>query len=204
MRRALVLAILVCATVGPAHAQWVASPYIDTNVVGDVETGRGGIGVSVGYHPRRLIGFEIDVERHDHFFNDSDVASLVPASGVDLNTDAMLVMADFVAPYCVHSDAAGTWCPYAVAGLGAIRAVFDANVFDPGIDEDYDTSQVNVAFNAGGGVMHRLTNLVGIRVDLRYIHALVDESARSGGYYKDYDFVRVSVGITFGMPGPDH
>jgi hypothetical protein len=34
----------------------------------------------------------------------------------------------------------------------------------------------------------------------RIIHALVDESAHSGGYFKDYDFVRASVGVTFGMP----
>lgn len=194
------LVVLLCAWARPVHAQWVASPYIDSNVIGDVETGRGGIGVSVGYHVRRLIGFELDFEWHDHFFNDADVASLVPASGVDLNTDAMLLMANVVAPYCLHSAAAGTWCPYAAAGLGAIRADFDATVFDPGVQGNYGTDQVNLAFDAGIGVMHRLTRLVGIRVDLRYIHALVDESAHRGGYFKDYDFVRASVGVTFGMP----
>lgn len=203
MTRTLLLAVFVCAWATPAHAQWMASPYIDSNLVGDVETGRGGIGVSVAYHLRRLIGFELDFEWHDHFFNDDDVASLVPASGVDLNTDAMLLMGNFVAPYCVHSAAAGTWCPYGAAGLGAIRAVFDANVFDPSIQDDFDTDQVNLAFNVGGGVMHALTHLVGIRVDVRYFHALVDESAHSGGYFKDYDFVRVAVGVTFGMPGLD-
>ncbi|NVB84828.1 MAG: porin family protein [Kofleriaceae bacterium] len=200
MKRTILLVALLCAWASPVHAQWVASPYIDSNVVGDVETGRGGIGVSVGYHPRRLVGFELDFEWHDHFFNDDDVASLVPASGVDLNTDAMLLMGNFVAPYCVSSAAGGTWCPYGAAGLGVIRADFDANVFDPSVQGDYDTDQVNLAFNVGVGVMHRLTRLVGLRVDLRYIHALVDESAHSGGYFKDYDFVRASVGVTFGTP----
>lgn len=197
--RGLVAAVCMLAAT-PAHAQWVAAPYIDSQVMGDVETGRGGIGASVGYHPRRLIGFELDVEFHDHFFNDDDVAGLVPDHGVDLNTSAMQLMGNVVAPYCVSSPAAGMWCPYGAAGLGAIRAVFDANVFDPSVQGDYSTTQTNLAFNVGAGVMHRLTHLVGIRVDLRYFRALVDESAHSGGYFKDYDFLRVSVGVTFGMP----
>ena len=48
--------------------------------------------------------------------------------------------------------------------------------------------------------MHALTRLVGLRVDLRYLHALVDESARKGGYFKDYGFWRASVGFTIGFP----
>jgi hypothetical protein len=44
-----------------------------------------------------------------------------------------------------------------------------------------------------------LTRHVGIRVDVRYFHAFVDEDARTGGYFKDYDFWRVSFGATFGF-----
>jgi hypothetical protein len=73
-----VIALVIVCAAGPAHAQLVATPYIDTNVAGDVETGRGGIGASVGYYVRGLLGFELDVERHGHFFRDEDVADLVP------------------------------------------------------------------------------------------------------------------------------
>ena len=46
----------------------------------------------------------------------------------------------------------------------------------------------------------RLPSSFGLRLDLRYLHALVDESARTGGYFKDYAFWRVSVGFTIGFP----
>jgi opacity protein-like surface antigen len=82
-----------------------------------------------------------------------------------------------------------------------IHAVFDSTVFRGGAgQDDYDTDQANLAFNVGGGVMHALTDLVGLRVDVRYFRALVDETAGKGGYFKDYDFWRVSVGVTFGFP----
>ena len=50
--------------------------------------------------------------------------------------------------------------------------------------------------------MHRLTRLVGLRVDARYHRALVDEDAAGGGYREDYAFWSVSVGVTFGFPAP--
>ena len=48
--------------------------------------------------------------------------------------------------------------------------------------------------------MHALTQLVGLRAEVRYFHAFVDESSREGGYLKDYGFWRVSFGVTFGFP----
>lgn len=200
-RRCILLTVLVVAGVAaPAQAQVVATPYIDTNVAGDVETGRGGVGASVAYYFRGRLGFELDVERHGHFFKDEDVADLVPAEGVDLDTDATLFMGNVVAPFRIQG-AAGIWCPYGTAGLGVIHAVFDSTVFRGGADQGaYDTHQNDLAFNVGGGVMHALTDLVGIRVDARYFHALVDENAGKGGYFKDYGFWRVSVGVTLGFP----
>ena len=70
----------------------------------------------------------------------------------------------------------------------------------PGADGGFSKSQANLAVNAGAGVMHALTRLVGVRVDARYLHAFVDESATAGGYFKDYGFWRVSAGVTFGFP----
>lgn len=197
----LVLGMLVIAsTAAPAPAQVMATPHLDFNVAGDVETTRGGVGVSVGYYFRGLVGVELDLERYSHFFKDADVAGLVP-DGVDLNTDAILAMGNVVVPYRIRGAAAGIWCPYAVAGLGLIQSVFDAaGGLGPDTGQDYDTDQTNLAFNVGGGVMHALTDLVGLRVDVRYVRALVDEDAGTGGYFKDYDFWRVSVGVTVGLP----
>jgi opacity protein-like surface antigen len=179
----------------PAHAQVVVTPYIDTNVAGEVETARGGVGVSLGYYLRGRIGLELDAELHPHFFRDADVAHLA-GDGVDLDTRATILTANLVAPYCVRR--AGIWCPYAVAGLGMVRTTFESfSVMGGGGATD---THDDLAFDAGLGVMHALTDLVGLRVDARYIHTFVDDTATAGGFGEDFAWWRVSVGITVSFP----
>jgi hypothetical protein len=187
------IVVVVIAAAAPAQGQVVVSPHLDAKVAGDVETERGGVGLSVGYYLRgRLgLGVELDAAWHGHFFRDEDVADLVP-DGVDLNTDALLVAGNLV--LAVPIPRAPIWRPYATAGVGVTHAVFDAR----GADE-YDTDQDDITINAGVGVMHRLNWLLGLRVDARYYRAFADEDG-GGGYREDYDFWRISVGITFGFP----
>ena len=61
-------------------------------------------------------------------------------------------------------------------------------------NKEYDTDEDNLTFSAGVGMMHQLTRLLGLRADLRYYHAFVDEHASHGGYFEDYNFWAVSVG----------
>jgi hypothetical protein len=193
--RAMLVVLFVVAAPATARAQWLATGYIDNNVAGNVQSGRLGAGVSAGYYLRGQVGLELDAELHGHFFRDQDVAALVPP-GVDLNTRAALASANIVVPYCVYG-AAGTWCPYATAGVGIIHAMFEGIAHAPGTS-NLDRAQTNLAWNVGVGVMHALTRWAGFRVDARYLHALVDESSTSGGYFKDYGYCRLSVGVTFG------
>jgi opacity protein-like surface antigen len=196
LRAATLLAAIFGATT--AQAQVVATPYFDSNIAGDVEIGRGGVGASLGYYWRRL-GLELDLERHPHFFKDEDVATLVSAEGIDLNTSATLAFVNAVVPYRIEGRA-GIWCPYLAVGLGVIRAEFDSTALRPAAGQNTTITQDNLSFAVGGGVMHALTRFVGLRVDLRYLHALVDESAHTGGYFKDYGFWRASFGFTIGFP----
>lgn len=194
------VALALVAVAGPAHAQLVVSPHLDAKIAGDVETERGGVGLSVGYVlPHRLgpglgLGLELDATWHGHFFRDEDLTDLVP-EGVDLNTDALVLTGNLVIPLRIAR--APIWVPYATAGLGMTHAIFDAR----GADE-HDRTQNDLTVNAGAGVMHRLTRLVGLRVDARYHRALVDEEASGGGYLEDYAFWSISVGVTFGFPAP--
>lgn len=188
---------LVAAMASPAHAQWAATAYIDNDVAGDVQSGRLGAGVSAGYYLRGRIGFELDAELHGHFFRDEDVADLMP-EGIDLNTRAALASGNVVVPHCIRG-AAGTWCPYATAGLGMIYAMFDGISHMSGT-ASFNRTQTNLALNGGIGVTHALTRWIGFRVDARYLHAFVDESSTSNGYTTDYGYWRVSVGIMFGGP----
>jgi hypothetical protein len=198
VRGSILLAVLgVAGTAAPAQAQWVATPYLHANF-GDVEFRRGGPGVIVGYVGRRL-GFELDVDRHHHFFKDKDLESVpnpcIPgvaaAACIDSDTDAWVLMGNVVAP--ITTSGARKWRPYGTAGLGVIHPwIGDAG--------EYDTGQTNLAFNVGGGAMYSLNNRVRLRSDVRYFHAFVDENKREGAYFKDYGFWRVTLGVTFAFP----
>jgi opacity protein-like surface antigen len=199
LRGGILLTVLIVVwTAAPARAQWVATPYLGVNLAGDAEFRRGGPGGSVGYFGGWL-GFEFDVERYHHFFKDENV-DLIPDNCVpdvvtnpctDLNTDAWSFMGNVVAP--IRSKAA-KWRPYGTAGLGVIH------VWIEGPGDQYDIGQNNPAFNVGGGVIYSLNTRVGLRGDVRYFRAFVDESKREGGYFRDYGFVRATVGVTFGLP----
>jgi opacity protein-like surface antigen len=205
VQRCILLVLLVLTvmawTAAPARAQWIITPYLGINLAGDAEFRRGGPGVSVGYFVG-FLGFELDVERYNHFFKDKDVAHLVEnncgvgpsnAPCTDLNTDAIGFMGNVVAP--IRIAGATNWRPYATAGLGVIRSwVTDPSNTVP------DTSQNNFAFNFGGGVIYSLNKRVGLRGDVRYFHASVGGNEDEGFYFNDYGFLRATVGVTIEFP----
>ena len=198
--RLLFTVLVVVWMAPPAQAQWVVTPYLGGNVAGDVEFRRGGPGASLGYIGGRL-GFELDLQRYQHFFKDSEIFPLDPAAPpnctpavsrgrpcTDINTDALGFMGNVVVP--VRASGSSKWRPYATAGLGVIRAW---------TNEEH-RNQDDFAFNVGGGVMYALSTRVGLRSDLRNFRALVDETKADGVYFKDYGFWRMSVGVTFRFP----
>jgi opacity protein-like surface antigen len=129
---------------------------------------------------------------YQHFFKDDDVINLVPDRRADFDTDAVSFMGNVVAP--VRIQGATRWRPYGTAGLGVIRAWLDSTV------DQLDTDQNNLAFNVVGGVMYSLRKHVGLRGDLRYFRALVDEDKREGVFFRDYGFWRTTVGVTLEFP----
>lgn len=197
MTNRLIAISLAIIAAPPAHAQPVATPYLHANF-GDVEVRRGGLGAYLGYFGRHL-GIEIDIDRHNHFFKDKELDSIpnpcVPGRAgtcIDDDTDAWIAMGNMVA-FIPVSDAT-RWRLYGTTGAGLIYAwVHDAGM--------YNSDQTNVALNIGAGATYRLNSWLGLRGDLRYFHAFVDEDRHEGGYYRDYDFVRVSLGVTFTVPG---
>jgi opacity protein-like surface antigen len=196
--------MLLLWTAAPVQAQWTVTPFLGINLAGDVEFRRGGPGVAAGFLGNWL-GFEIDVERYNHFFKDTDVAVVVPnncgvgAAGgpggqpcTDANSDALGVMGSVVAPIRLTGS---KWLPYAAAGIGVIHGWVE----DPS-QQLLDTGQSNLAVAFGGGVTYAANRRVGVRGDLRYIRAIVDESAQEGVLFEDYGFLRATVGVTFSFP----
>jgi len=195
----ILLPLLVVAwTALPAQAQWVVTPHLGINLAGDAEFRRGGPGGSVGYYGDR-VGFELDVQRYHHFFKDENLELARNNCGVgsrdepcvDLNTDAWSFMGNVVAPI---RPKGAKWRPFGTAGLGVIHPWVEG----PG--DQYDLDQNDLALNVGAGVMYSRNRRFGLRGDLRYFHAFVDEGKREGGYFKDYGFLRATVGVTFSFP----
>jgi len=205
MRPYVLFTVLAAAWTGaPAHAQWVITPYLGANIAGDVELGKGGPGVSVGYFSGPL-GFEFDLQRYQHFFKDSRVFPLDPTAPpnctggqrdpnpqpcTDIDTDAIGFMGNIVVP--IRSERASKWRPYGTTGLGVIRGWTN--------EAQIDRHQNNIGFNAGGGLMYSLGSRVGLRGDARYFRVLVDENKSDNVYFDDYGFWRVTLGGTFGFP----
>lgn len=189
-------AIAVASTATHALAEWVVTPYLGVNLAGDAEFRRGGLGGSVGYF-RNTLGVEVDLMRYNHFFKDANV-DLVPNNCrpgvardvpcVDLNTDAVGLMGNVVARF---RSPQAKWRPYGTAGLGVIHPW----VSGPG--DRYDLNQTDLAFNVGGGVMRSLKSRLALRADLRWSQAFVDKSRSDGAYFKDYGFLRMTVGLSF-------
>jgi opacity protein-like surface antigen len=100
-------------------------------------------------------------------------------------------MGNVVAP--IHVRGATKWRPYGTVGFGVIRAWLDST------DDQVDTHQQNPAFSVGGGVTYWLSRRIGVRGDLRYFRAIVDEGKREGAFFRDYGFWRTTLGVTLGI-----
>jgi opacity protein-like surface antigen len=84
--------------------------------------------------------------------------------------------------------------PFVVAGVGALRI---GTAFTEG---EPDTSHSDWAYNAGGGLLYMLNDVVGIRGDVRYFRFFErhdDIPFVNNGYF---DYWRTSIGLTWTWP----
>ena len=168
---------------------WI-TPYVHANF-GDVEFRRGGLGLAAGAVGER-IGFELDVDRHQHFYKDGELEDIpnpcMPGAigaCVDNDTDAWIVTADAIVPIRNR----GRWLPYGSAGVGLIHAwVHEAG--------PYDSKQNDLTIDVGGGIAFRAAAWLALRADVQWYHAFVGPE-HDGGYPDDFDFGRVALGATF-------
>jgi len=192
-RRSLLIALFVACTATSARAQITVTPVLGVNLAGDAEFRRGGGGLSVGYLGERL-GFELEAQRHIHFFKDRNIDIISNNCGVapqgspciDLNTRAWSYMGNLVVPI---RGSFATWRPYGMVGAGVIHPWIEG----PG--DQYDVAQTDLAFDVGAGITRALATHVGFRSDLRYVRGFADDA--SPAYGRDYGFVRFDIGVTF-------
>lgn len=157
---------------------------VDLNLGGTVEKRHDAFGVSVGLIGDGWMGVEGDLAFAPSFFGGDSVGGLTTSSRLTT------VMGNFVVlvPRRIVGDSLR---PYAVGGLGLVRARVD---YFGGLAVDRNL----LGFSVGGGVTGFLTDRAGVRWDLRYFKGTSgDETlAVTGGTGRaSLSFWRLSMGV---------
>ena len=140
-------------------------------------------GASLAFLGGGIFGIELDAAITPNFFDSSD-------DGVEIDdSNVSTVMGNLM----LSAPASSTFRPYAVAGLGLIRARATSvgNVFD--VDDN------SFGMNVGGGIIGQFNDRVGMRGDVRYFRNFQDAEE---GFDIDIDlggfnFWRGSLGVVF-------
>ena len=178
--------LLIPAT---ARADWLFTPAASYPFAGDtVDRQRPGYGVAFGYLDEEGFGIEADLGyaprffdgRRDDFNGSGSVLTLMGNLFVTAGRQRIV--------------------PYLVGGVGymQMRVTSDAGTFT--------TTTREIGYNAGGGVIAALTEVVGLRGDLRYLRSFQNQvpswtrNVDADIAPSAFDFVRASVGLTIRLP----
>ena len=147
------------------------TPHLGITAGGDVSDGRLTPGLSVAVHEQDGWGAELDFGRAA----DATAGSLV----LDLTT--YMVNASWVRP-------TGSIRPFGVGGFGVIQVTGCTSPCNR------PATTYDLGWTAGGGVMARMNDWVGVRGDVRFFFASADHFDL--GRPDNVDFWRVSAGVT--------
>jgi hypothetical protein len=182
--RAVFVAIVLLATVRPAHADGYIAPFAGFNFGGDVashcqsltncEDKRLTYGVAFGA-THGIFGFEEDIAYAPSFFGKT--------AGSD--NGMLTAMTNFMAIL-----PAGPVRPFAVAGLGVMRPHVHFDTTSLALDKNA------FGYELGGGVDLFLVHSVGLRGDVRHLHTF--ENVTLGVFSNDkLNFWRGSAALVF-------
>jgi hypothetical protein len=196
----LLSAAIVAGVLGlgatPAHADIFVAPFLGVKFRGstnqlDLDTKNGvratksSVGVSGIVVADKGLGFELDVAHQSRFFEQNGSTLIVTRSGVTtLSGNVMLA-----APLSFTRDSLR---PYVVVGLGWMHATANDQIQLNPVNNDY------FALTTGLGAIGFLTDVVGLRFDLRRIRSL--SSADTSTLNKDIAqlrFWRATLGVVF-------
>ena len=168
----------ISAQAQPALYTGLATGHLGVASGGNVQESGLTLGGSVAVLDNSGLGAEIDLgytgEYDDTRLDESNITSL---------------MVNFIGVY-PHPR----FRPFMVAGVGVLRIGTALTAGQP------DTSHTDWAFNAGGGLLYMLNDLVGIRGDVRYLRFFDrhdDIPFVNNGYF---DYWRTSIGLTWTWP----
>ena len=180
----------------PARADIFVSPFLGVKFRGstnqldlDTENGaratKSAVGVSGILVSDKGPGVEIDIAHQSRFFERDSSTSIVTRSGVTTLSGNLLL----AAPLSFTRDSLR---PYVVVGLGWMHASANDQIQLNPVNNDY------LALTTGVGAIGFLTDVVGVRFDLRRIRSVssADTSAISNDIAQ-LRFWRATLGVVF-------
>jgi hypothetical protein len=205
--RILVLAALIlCSPVAEARADFLITPFFGSEFAGsttlpDLDTGVSSkhwtFGGSAAWLSDRILGVEADFSIVPSFFQNS-TGTLIVASRVTTLTGSVIA----TLPLSVTRESLR---PYAVAGLGLLRASVEdvAHTLNDSCTSDNFTPNRGgpvrcnwLGLQLGAGAIGLITSRAGVRFDLRHLRALSRDTTLLGERTSKLSFWRATVGVT--------
>jgi opacity protein-like surface antigen len=185
MRRAiktlLVLGALALVLVpAQARADGFIAPWAGTNWGSTIDNGRGTFGITAGFMGQGIFGAEADFALSPSFFgsqNDFGHNSVATAMG------------NFIVGIPLGGTHGAGLRPYVSAGAGLLRTQLERgnDLFN------ISSSNNDLGWDAGAGVMGYFSQHVGLRGDFRYFR---DTDDHGGGSANNLHFWRLGFGVT--------
>ena len=198
MRRAskvLLLAAAAALALAPvqARAEGYISPWVATNagtgfnsnnLGNSFNNGRVGVGTQVGAMGKGILGAELDLGWSPSFFGTTN----------DFGNNSVIdVMGNVIIGIPVGGTRGAGIRPYATAGLGLLRTQIDG-----GTIATVSSSNNDLGWNAGAGVMGYFSDHFGVRGDVRYLRNIQNNSTSLTDVNFDpgnFHFWRASIGV---------
>jgi hypothetical protein len=191
MKTLALAAAALCAIVlhaAPARADWYVSPFVGATLANSTDLAdqsrRLNVGGDVAMLGRSGVGAELDVGYLSKFFGNASPAG---------SNSVLDVMGNLM----VHAAVGSRLRPYAIAGAGLLRAELTSTYTDLTRRVVTTDSRYNyLAVDFGGGLIVSFSRRVGVRGDVRHIHAIHEPSAVADAPdLPEYHFWRASAAI---------
>lgn len=188
MRRARnVLGVAVAAALvlapATARAEGYFSPWVAANTNSTFDSGRAGFGFNAGGMGAGIIGGEIDLGYSPSFFGTTDKFG---------NNSVIDLMGNVIVGVPVGGTHGAGIRPFVTAGLGLLRTQIDGGTLTR-----VSSSNNDLGWNAGAGVMGYFNDHVGLRGDIRYLRNIVNNSTSTTIDFDpgSFHFWRASIGV---------
>jgi hypothetical protein len=184
MRRVIYVMLLagvaLASSAAPARADGFVNPWAGVQFGSNVDNGRGAFGVTAGGMGAGIIGGEVDFGYSPSFFG----------TKTDFGNNSVInLMGNVIVGIPIGGTRGAGVRPFVTGGLGLIRTQIDG-----GTIAQVSSSNNQLGWDLGAGVMGYFNNHVGLRGDVRYFRDINGDIVNNIDF-GSLHFWRLSAGV---------